>query len=83
MLAVQVMVVSAFVRARHRMQEMVEDERGATYGTIALEVMAIAAAIALMGILYAKWSTAANNSPTSGGGIPTGGAPVVSSPAGG
>jgi hypothetical protein len=84
MLAVQAIMMSAYLTARHRVQEMVDDERGGQYGMIALEVLGIAVAIALMGILYAKWQQAAQSSPTGGGGIPApaGGAPV-SSPVGG
>jgi hypothetical protein len=89
MLSAQVFIMTAYVQARKRIKgrlhEMAHDDRGEFYAQVAWAVMCIAAAITIVTVLYIKWHTAANNSPTTGPGAPAlgpGGAPITS-PTGG
>jgi hypothetical protein len=88
MLAAQVIVVTAYLRARDRVEgrvrEMAHDDRGEMYAQVAWAVLCIAAAITIVTILYTKWQAAATNSPTTGPGAPGGGGGgPITSPAGG
>jgi hypothetical protein len=80
MLAVQVRMLLGYARYRERVLARTRDDRGAMYGTVAFEVLGIVAAIVIVGILTAKWIAAAQNSPTTGPGVPGGGGAGVTTP---
>jgi hypothetical protein len=71
----QEVLLRVWVRAKNRLQEMEQDDRGETYAQVIFIVLGVAAAIIIAGILFAKFQDAANN-------IQTPNAPVAP-PAGG